>query len=490
MSLYQQKIDRTNTLSRILGIRQSSQLNKSSSQLNKSSSQLNKSSSQLNKSSSPDIDLISNLKERVHTDNPLMRLCIEDYELMCRNNMVFNMMIKVLDTDKKRLTKICKKIHILKEYINSSPESIKNKMKEYKTPILNLPEELRVIVFEQYEKILNLVLRDWIPIDKLSWKNLSGNPNAIKLLDANPEKINWEKLSGNPNAIKLLDANPDKIDWHYLSGNPNGFDLIKKYVIGNKEQEDKISWHILSLNSKAAIKLLETKILEDDSSTSWYLLARNPDAISIIRKYPNKIDWNAISKNSNAIDILRKKWEEEKILIKTKHPIYTYLKLHHIVSWDLLSGNTGALDLLREKIQMEKDMQPDEYKLLSYKERIDWESLSGNPETVELLEENRDKIVWQNLSNNSNPKAIQLLKEHIEYEKRLKRRYRLKLSNKIDWALLSSNPNAIEILAANKKKINWSSLSRNPNAMNLLEANQEKINWKMLSSNPSIFILK
>ena len=461
MSLYQQKIDRTNTLSRILGIRQSSQLNKSSSQLNKSSSQLNK-------SSSPDIDLISNLKERVHTDNPLMRLCIEDYELMCRNNMVFNMMIKVLDTDKKRLTKICKKIDILKEYINSSPESIKNKMKEYKTPILNLPEELRVIVFEQYEKILKLVLRDWIPIDKLSWKNLSGNPNAIK----------------------LLDANPDKIDWHYLSGNPNGFDLIKKYVIGNKEQEDKISWHILSLNSKAAIKLLETKILEDDSSTSWYLLARNPDAISIIRKYPNKIDWNAISKNSNAIDILRKKWEEEKILIKTKHPIYTYLKLHHIVSWDLLSGNTGALDLLREKIQMEKDMPPDEYKLLSYKERIDWESLSGNPETVELLEENRDKIVWQNLSNNSNPKAIQLLKERVEYEKRLKRRYRLKLSNKINWTLLSSNPNAIEILAANKKKINWSSLSRNPNAMNLLEANQEKINWKMLSSNPSIFILE
>lgn len=80
MSLYQQKIDRTNTLSRILGIRQSTQLNKSSS---------------------PDINLIRNLKERVHTDDPLMRLCIEDYELMCRNNMVFNMMIKVLDTDKK-----------------------------------------------------------------------------------------------------------------------------------------------------------------------------------------------------------------------------------------------------------------------------------------------------------------------------------------------------------------------------------------------------
>jgi hypothetical protein len=451
MSLHQQKIDRTNTLSRILGIRQSTQLNKSSS---------------------PDIDLIRKLNERVHTDNPLMRLCIDDYELMCRNKIVFNMMMKVLGTDNKNLRKICKKVHILKEYINSSPETIKNKMKEYKTPILNLHEELRGLVFEQYEKILSIELRDWIPIEKLYWKNLSGNPNAIKLLDANPDKIDWHNLSGNPNAIKLLDANPDKIDWHNLSGNPNGFDLIKKYVIGNKEQEDKISWHILSLHSKAAIKLLETKIQEDENNISWFLLAQNPDAISIIRKYPEKMNWTALSKNSNAIDILREKWEKEKILIKTKHPIYSLLKVDYIVSWDILSGNTGAFDLLEEKIQMEKDMPPHEYNLLNDKEKIDWGSLSENPEAVELLflKENRDKIVWGSLSKNhsQNPKAIQLLKERVEYEKRLKRRDRLKLSNKIDWASLSSNPNAIDIL----------------------EANQDKINWRILSLNPSIFILK
>jgi hypothetical protein len=447
MSLYQQKSDRTNTLKKLLGINRSSQLNKSSS---------------------PDIDLIRNLNERAHTDNPLMRLCIDDYELMCRNKMVFNMMMKVLGTDEKKLRKICKKIHILKEYINSSPETIKNKMKEYKTPILKLPEELRVIVFEQYEKILNLVLRDWIPIEKLDWK----------------------KLSGNPNAIKLLDANPDKIDWHNLSGNPNGFNLIKKYAIGNKEQEDKILWHNLCLNSKAAIKLLETKIQEDENNISWFFLAENPDAISIIRKYPEKINWTALSKNSNAIDILRKKWEEDKILIETKHPIYTHLKVNNIVSWDNLSGNIGAFDLLKEKIQMEKDMPPDEYNLLNYKEKINWGSLSGNRQAFELLEENMDKIVWQNLSNNSNPKAIQLLKERVEYERRLKRRHRLKLSNKIDWTLLSRNPNAIEILVANKKKINWSSLSRNPNAIDILEANQDKIDWKFFSSNPSIFILQ
>ena len=34
-------------------------------------------------------------------------------------------------------------------------------------------------------------------------------------------------------------------------------------------------------------------------------------------------------------------------------------------------------------------------------------------------------------------------------------------------------------------KINWSLLSSNPNAMTLLEQNQDKINWTSLSSNPN-----
>ena len=65
-------------------------------------------------SSSPDIELIKTLKDKIDTENPLFKLSIEDYELMCKNNMLFNMMVKVLGTDKKNLTKICKKIDILK----------------------------------------------------------------------------------------------------------------------------------------------------------------------------------------------------------------------------------------------------------------------------------------------------------------------------------------------------------------------------------------
>ena len=68
-----------------------------------------------------------------------------------------------------------------------------------------------------------LKLRYWINIDKLDWRYLSGNPNAIELLKQNINKINWWNLSLNPNAIELLKENKNKIDWCDFSLNPNIF---------------------------------------------------------------------------------------------------------------------------------------------------------------------------------------------------------------------------------------------------------------------------
>ena len=47
--------------------------------------------------------------------------------------------------------------------------------------------------------------------------------------------------------------------------------------------------------------------------------------------------------------------------------------------------------------------------------------------------------------------------------------------------MLSHNPNAIDILRMNPDKIYWDVLSLNPNAMSILEENKVKINWKYLS---------
>ena len=55
----------------------------------------------------------------------------------------------------------------------------------------------------------------------------------------------------------------------------------------------------------------------------------------------------------------------------------------------------------------------------------------------------------------------------------------------IDWYSLSRNPNAIEILKENQDKINWHKLSENKNAIELLKENQDKINWVLLCFNDS-----
>ena len=84
---------------------------------------------------------------------------------------------------------------------------------------------------------------------------------------------------------------------------------------------------------------------------------------------------------------------------------------------------------------------------------------------------NIDKLNWDLLS--LNPNAIELLKENPD---------------KINWDWLSYNPNAIELLNENPEKINWDFICSNPNAMKIIKNNAEKINWFYLSSNPSIFI--
>ena len=59
--------------------------------------------------------------------------------------------------------------------------------------------------------------------------------------------------------------------------------------------------------------------------------------------------------------------------------------------------------------------------------------------------------------------------------------------DKLEWMMLSQNPNAIDLVKKNQVNISWTLLSQNPNAIDLLKENQDKIDWYELSANPSIF---
>ena len=78
-------------------------------------------------------------------------------------------------------------------------------------------------------------------LNKIDWSWLSGNPNALSLLEQNQDKICWNYLSGNKNAIHLLEQNLDKIKWYNLSRNKKAIHILEQNI-------DKINWYYLSCN--------------------------------------------------------------------------------------------------------------------------------------------------------------------------------------------------------------------------------------------------
>jgi hypothetical protein len=254
-------------------------------------------------------------------------------------------------------------------------------------------------------------LKDWIDVKKLQNSSLSSNVNAIQFLDKNPIFISWYELSNNPHAIPILEKNIDKIDWCYLSSNENAISILLKYP-------KKINNYYLSLN---------------------------PNAHLIYKKYPDKIfyaNWVFLSKNCNNMCFLE-----------------SYL---HKIDWLYLSMNEHAVSLLEKHL-----------------DKINWYFLSYNSNAISLIETNFDKINWFYLSMNKN--AIHILNKNMD---------------KLHFNLYCKNTNAnMDIISKTLKSINdeimilnhWLSLSGNPNAISLIKSNKDKINWFMLSKNPNIF---
>lgn len=236
-----------------------------------------------------------------------------------------------------------------------------------------------------------LILREWAKIELTKrdyyWKCLSKNPNAIYLLEQNPEKINWENLSLNPNAIYLLEKNPEKIDWENLCLNPNAIPLLEKNI--NK------------LNHRC-----------------WYYLSRNPNILPIVQQYSEKIKWDIVMSDNPNANILIKyhptpfdAWELTLTPSTLERLENNYFE--HI-PWHTLASKINALPLLCKYLhKFNNDLNF-------------WYNLSTNPGAFKILNNNVDKINWTGLCLNTHPKVIHLLEKNQE---------------KIDWENFFQNPN-------------------------------------------------
>ncbi len=139
----------------------------------------------------PDTNFIIKIQEKIK--NPMFKLSMNDYEMMCGDKTMTKVMTKVFDCDLKQLKKFCKYINVFKDNINSSPESIKKKMKlsnrinasMRRVSLHALPDDILEKIVNKYESLFSRIkykLKDWIPPEKLDWNFLSRNPNAIDLL--------------------------------------------------------------------------------------------------------------------------------------------------------------------------------------------------------------------------------------------------------------------------------------------------------------------
>ena len=99
-----------------------------------------------------------------------------------------------------------------------------------------------------------------------------------------------------------------------MSENPEAIEILKQYP-------DRINWHILSSNP-AAIEMLK----ENPHKINWRMLSRNVEAIDMLKANPDKIDWRMISSNPNIFvydyeKIAKRLWVfNEELIAKAWHP--------------------------------------------------------------------------------------------------------------------------------------------------------------------------
>jgi hypothetical protein len=122
--------------------------------------------------SPPIIDLESALKKEPLAENAILRLSIEDYELMCKNKRYREAMANVLNTNIDDLTVFCRDVKILENYVDLSQITIKEKKIAKRLPIKillsDLPDESLKLITEKFKTLLEYKLRDWLPSNKLS----------------------------------------------------------------------------------------------------------------------------------------------------------------------------------------------------------------------------------------------------------------------------------------------------------------------------------
>jgi hypothetical protein len=254
------------------------------------------------------------------------------------------------------------------------------------------------------------------------------------------------------------------------------------------------------------------------------LINCNSHAIKILEQCPHYI----------VPESLRRNYSEESIYLDRKYNLGDY---RHKLTW-VLQPNIDTY--LTEDVNIVEDpfyfehLCKNPYAIPYIKKHLDkledWCVLSSNPEALDILEEFPEKIIYNQLCKNPNPRAIAILRDNLKkvYWEVLSENtcdeaidLLIEYPHLIDYYKFSENTNskALMFLKENPTKpttalqesdnspvskteekrlmdyyslckrneINYYNLSRNPNpiAIDILKEHPEKIKWSSLSLNES-----
>ena len=235
----------------------------------------------------------------------------------------------------------------------------------------------------------------------------------IKDLIENNSSINPIYLNPHANLMKFSRRNT--VDPYWLSAHPSN-KAVKMMMA--KPKLIRLEGLVINTNPNIG-PLLENVLSSKNPSYHWFLMSKshNPSILAFIEKHPEGIDWNELSKNEceDAMRILEKN-----------------------------------------------------------QDKIKWSHLSGNSFAIEILKNNTDNIVWHSFCSNPNPKAIEMIEQML-----------IEDQSKINFESLSQNPNAIHIISRHLDKVSSYRLSKNPNAMDILMQHPELIDNYTIIYNPS-----
>ena len=334
-------------------------------------------------------------------------------------------------------------------------------------PLFSIHSKFHLL--DRENKKVRLYLRN---IDKIDWRNMSGNRMPVLFFEYYYEKLDKLVLSGNRwITIEFIEKHVEDLLWYTLSSNPA---LTEEFI-------------------RKHIRYLDHRRLSDNPSLTD----------QICKEYPKIIHWDILSRNYNISDeFLLDNIQHLTFYRESLDPCRVLKYINSLdpdeIPWEVISKSeclpleffeNNLSNLNREILSFNLSL-PTEF-FDRHTDLIDLDILISNP-SVEFwfLWKNRDmiEVFWERLSNWSII-PVHIIEENLEDAigniemNTLPWEFWEKHASQIDWWYLGHNTSIpLHFWEKHVTLIEWGSLSSNPSIpMDFFIEHEDKIVWRPFS---------